>query len=134
QIEFRERSAQQEPASMVDQWNPRCLRQERNGARRSGIRLEHVELPAMQRELEVEQSACTDPGGDRGGELANLLLPRRSHRGRRDDAGRVAGVNAGRLDVLEDPADPDRLAVAEDVDIELERAFEELVHERGLVE
>ena len=119
---------------MVDQRNPRCLGQERNGARRSGIRLEHVELPAVHRELEVEQSARTDPGGDRPGELADLLLQRGGHRGRGDDTGRVARVNAGRLDVLEDPTDPDRLTVAEEVDVELERAFEELVYERRLVE
>ena len=37
-------------------------------------------------------------------------------------------MDAGGLDVLEDPADPRGLAVAEDVDVELERTLEEGVH------
>jgi len=119
---------------MVDEWDPRCLGQKGDRARSSGIRFEHVELAAVQRELQVEQSACAECGGDRGGQLMDLGLQGRGYRGRRDDAGRVAGVNTGRLDMLEDAADPDRFAVAEDVDVELERACEELVHERGLVE
>jgi hypothetical protein len=88
----------------------------------------------MECELEVQQPAGPETGGDRRGELADLRLQRRSHGGRRDDAGRVTGVNAGRLDVLEDPTHPGGLTVAEDVHVELQRAFEELVDQRGLVE
>ncbi len=38
-------------------------------------------------------------------------------------------MDTGALDVLEDRRDPAVLAVAEDVDVELERALEELVDE-----
>ena len=40
-------------------------------------------------------------------------------------------MDAGPLDVLDDRRDPRVLAVAEDVDVELERTFEEAVDERG---
>ena len=42
-------------------------------------------------------------------------------------AGAVAGVHAGALDVLHDAGDDDRLAVADRVDVELDRVLEELV-------
>ena len=42
---------------------------------------------------------------------------------------RVAGVDAGLLDVLHDPADPDVLAVAQRVDVDLDRVLQEAVEE-----
>jgi hypothetical protein len=50
---------------------------------------------------------------------------RHHHRG-------VAGVDAGELDVLEHPADDARLAVAQAVDVELDRVLEELVDQDRL--
>ena len=52
-----------------------------------------------------------------------------AERVRRQHAGRVAGVDAGLLDVLHDPADPDVVAVAERVDVDLDRVLEEAVEE-----
>ena len=52
-----------------------------------------------------------------------------AERVRRQHAGAVAGVDAGLLDVLHDPADPDVLAVAQRVDVDLDRVLEEAVEE-----
>ena len=47
------------------------------------------------------------------------------------DARRVAGVDAGLLDVLHHAADDDRAGlVGDDVDVELDRVVEELVDEQ----
>src|SRR3954465_9436749 len=43
--------------------------------------------------------------------------------------GRVARVDPGLLDVLHDPADPDVLAVAQRVDVDLDRVLHEAVEE-----
>ena len=59
-------------------------------------------------------------------DLLEHLVPERV---RRQDAGRVARVHAGLLDVLHDPADPDVLAVAERVDVDLDRVLQEAVEE-----
>ena len=48
---------------------------------------------------------------------------------RREDAGRVAGVDSGRLDVLHHGRDPARRAIAQRVDVELDRTLEEPVDE-----
>ena len=51
---------------------------------------------------------------------------------RRQDACRVAGVDAGLLDVLHDAADVDVGSVAERVDVDLDRVFEEPVDQYGM--
>ena len=60
---------------------------------------------------------------------ADLVEHLGAERVRRQHAGRVAGVDAGLLDVLHDPADPDVLAVADRVDVDLDRVLEEAVEE-----
>ena len=57
QIELGERLAEQEPARVLDERHAGRLRDERHRARRARVRLEHVELVAGERELEVEQAA-----------------------------------------------------------------------------
>ena len=51
----------------------------------------------------------------------------RAERVGRQHAGRVAGVDPGLLDVLHDPGDPHLLAVAQRVDVDLDRVLEEAV-------
>ncbi len=51
---------------------------------------------------------------------------------RRQHARRVAGVDAGLLDVLHHAADDGALAVGDAVDVDLDRVLEELVDEDGL--
>ena len=60
---------------------------------------------------------------------ADLVEHLGAERVRRQHAGRVAGVDAGLLDVLHDPADPDVLAVADRVDVDLDRVLQEAVEE-----
>ena len=53
---------------------------------------------------------------------------------RRHDAGAVAGVNARLFDVLHDAADDDGAGlVGNRIDVELERIFDELVDEHGML-
>ena len=54
-----------------------------------------------------------------------------AERRRRQDAGGVARVHAGLLDVLHDGRDVGLLPVAEGVDVDLDRAFEEAVDEHA---
>ena len=59
--------------------------------------------------------------------LLDLAQHLRAERHRGDDAGRVARVDAGLLDVLHDRADVDGLAVGQRVDVDLDRVLEEAV-------
>ena len=52
-------------------------------------------------------------------------------RERRDHAGRVAGVDAGLLDVLHDRADQHVVAVGDRVDVDLDRVLDERVDQRA---
>ena len=115
---------------MVDERDLGRLGDERNGSRRARVRLEHVQLALVQRELQVEQAAGTEAARE-----CRRQCPISASRAEpTDGAGRTQaespGVDAGALDVLDDRRDPAVLAVAEDVDVELERAFEEAVDER----
>ena len=133
EVELAEPRAEHEPAGMLDERHAGRLGDERHRPRRARVRLDHAQLAVAQRELQVEEAAHAEPRVRARCDLADLDVERRRHRGRRDHAGRVAGVDPCRLDVLEDPPRPSRLAVAEHVDVELERALEELVDERRLV-
>ena len=69
------------------------------------------------------------PSASLSGRLADPLQLGRAERHRRQGAGRVAGVDAGLLDVLHDPAEVHLLAVVERVDVDLDRVVEEPVDE-----
>ena len=70
------------------------------------------------------------------GQLARLAFDLLDHAGRqavrRDDAGRVARVDAGLLDVLHDAADERARAVAEAIDVHLDGRLQELVDQDRL--
>jgi len=51
---------------------------------------------------------------------------------RRDHARGVAGMDAGLLDVLEDPADEELGAVVDRVDVHLDGVLQELVDQNGM--
>ncbi len=88
----------------------------------------------MERELQVEQAARAESADERRRELPDLRLQPLADRRRREDARRVARVDAGALDVLDDRRDPTVRTVAEHVDVQLERTCEEAVDERGALE
>ncbi len=106
------------------------LRHERHGPARPRVRLEHVEHAGPDRELHVEQAAHADPLGDLAGRLDDLALHVAAERHGRQGARRVAGMDAGLLDVLHDSADVQLGAVVERVDVDLERVVEEPVDQQ----
>ena len=96
-----------------------------------GFDLEHVDLAADEGELDVEQADDAERGPEPAHDAADLGVGAVVERRRRQDAGGVAGVDAGLLDVLHHGADVDGDAVAERVDVDLDRALEEAVDEHG---
>ena len=80
-----------------------------------------------QRELDVDQAADADALGDGlgGGAQPLDVVAAEGDRGQR--AGRVAGVDAGLLDVLHDAAEVELVAVVERVDVDLDGVVEEAV-------
>ena len=79
--------------------------------------------------LDVDEPERAERERDPARRRADLLEHLRAERVRRQHAGAVAGVDAGLLDVLHDAADPDGLAVAQRVDVELDRVLQEAVEE-----
>ena len=89
--------------------------------------------PSDERELDVQQADDAECRAEAADDAADLRVRLLVERGRREDARRVAGVDAGFLDVLHHGADVHRHAVAERVDVDLERTLEEAVDEHGPV-
>src|SRR5690606_16511291 len=84
---------------------------------------------AGQSELDVDQAAYPDSACDglRGGTQPLDVEP--AERDRRQGARRVAGVDAGLLDVLHDAAEVQLIAAVEGVDVDLYGVVEEAVDE-----
>ncbi len=103
------------------------LRDERHGPARTRVRLQDVDDVVSDGILNVDQPHNSEAESD----LLRVIAHPRDNRGRerlrRDDAGRVAGVDSGPLDMLHDPADQDVRPVRDRVDIDLDRALEERV-------
>ena len=109
------------------------LGDEGHGARGARVGLDHVELAAGDRVLDVDQADHAELERDPLGRRADLLEHLLAEAHRRDHAGRVAGVDAGLLDVLHDPGDVDLLAVGERVDVDLDRVLEEAVEQQRVL-
>ncbi len=108
---------------------PVALRDERHGPRGARVGLDHVDVVLVERVLHVHQPDDAERERDVPGQGADLVERLAAERVRRQHAGGVAGVDAGLLDVLHDPADPDVFAVAERVDVDLDRVLHEAVEE-----
>ena len=121
EIERGERFAGHHPACDLGDRLADHLGDERHRARGARIDLEHVNHAILQRVLDVHQPADVE----RERQLLRLLLEPRhrlgAQRARRQRAGAVARMNARLLDVLHDPRHDDCLAVAESVDVDLDR-------------
>ena len=130
QLELVQARAGGEPDGRVDEVDAGRLARERHGARSARVHLEHGDLAVDERELDVQQADDAERGAEPADDAADLRVRLLVERRRRQDAGRVAGVDPGLLDVLHHRADVDRDAVAERVDVDLERALEEAVDER----
>jgi len=114
-------------------WDSDGFADEGRGAGGAGIDLDDVEVVAFDGELHVHQAAHVEGLGELLGGVADAVLHRVAEAEGRDDAGAVAGVDAGFFDVLHDGADDGRFAVADAIDIDLGGVFEEAVHEHGAV-
>ena len=129
-LELGERRSRREPAGSVDEVDPGRLGGVGNGARRARVHLEHVDVSAGDRELDVQQPDDPECGPEAADELADLRRVRR----RRQHARGVARVDPRLLDVLHHGRDVRIGAVAEGVDVELDRALEEAVDEDDAVD
>ena len=130
QVERRQLLPQHHPARHLGQRDPGRLGDERHRPRRARVRLDHVEVVAEHRVLHVHQPDARRARA-RAARVDSAISSRisRAERVRRQHAGRVAGVDPGLLDVLHDAADPDVLAVADRVDVDLDRVLQEAVEE-----
>ena len=117
-------------AGQVDEVDAHRLAHERHRAARARVGLEHVDRALVQRELHVAEPLHAEPAHEQLGLAADLRLELGPDRERRDHAGRVAGVHARLLDVLHHGRHDRVGAVADGVDVDLDRVLDEAVDER----
>ncbi len=101
--------AEHDPAGELRERDADGLGDERDGPRGTRVDLDHVQLAGVDGVLHVDEADDADRERDLAGGRAHLLKHLAPQRVRREHAGAVAGVHAGLLDVLHDPADPDLL-------------------------
>ena len=125
-----ERLAEQQPHRVLDERHAGRLGDERHRPRRARVRLEHVELPAGERELKVDQAARAE-AARRSASRPRGSRPRAPRE--TDGPGSTQAESPEWTPVgstCSSTAATQRvLAVAERVDVELERAFEVAVDE-----
>src|SRR5579862_1666616 len=121
-----------EPTRRGNQLHARRLAHERNRARRARVRLEDVEVAAgRERDLDVEKADDAERAAERAYRVLDLLLLHGRQTRRGQDARRVAGVDSRLLDVLHDRGDVGVEAVAQRVDVDLDRILEKAVDEHA---
>ena len=133
QVQAGDGLAGHDVGSALGQGHARCLRDEGHGAAGAGVDLDDVDLAVLDAVLDVHQAAGAHCQRQALGALADLVDDALGEAEGRGAAGRVAGVDAGLLDVLEDAADVDLGAVAEGVDVALGGGLEEGVEVDGVV-
>ena len=119
-----------EPARGLDEVDAGRLRRERHRPRRARVRLEHVDRrPSATASCTLIRPTSRAPAraGGRSSSTSRAVVAGQGRR--RQHAGRVAGVDARLLDVLHDRGDVRLLAVAERVDVDLDRVLDEAVDE-----
>ena len=131
--ELLEGAARHDLGRQLRQRDPDGLADERGRARGARVDLDHVDGVVLHRVLDVHEADDAELAGHRLRGRADVLEDLRTQGRRGEDAGRVAGVDPGLLDVLHDPADHDAGPVADRVHVDLDRVLQELVHEDGAV-
>jgi hypothetical protein len=105
----------------------RGFRDERHRAAGARVHFQHVQgLPAiffLDGVLNVHQPHHAHAAGERIGGLADFIQDRPLQAIRRNDAGRVARVNAGFLDVFHDAGHDHVLTVTHGIDVDLDGVF-----------
>ena len=109
------------------------LGDKRHGAAGTRVGLDHVNGLALDGVLHVDQAAYAQRHRDAARGLAKLCLQALAKAERRDAGRRVAGVNTGLLDMLQNAADVDLFAIAQGVDIGLDRTLQEAIEVHRVV-
>ena len=128
--QVRQRRPHHHPGRHLGQRDAGCLGDERDGARPTRVGLEHPHVPVTDGELDVEQSPDPEPERQPAGQVDDPLHLVGGERLRRDDAGGVAGVDTGLLDMLHHSADVDLGTVAHRVHVDLDRRLQEPVDQQ----
>ena len=109
------------------------LGDKRHGAAGTRVGLDHVNGLALDGVLHVNQAAYAQRHRDAARGLAELRLQALAKAERRNAGRRVAGVNTGLLDMLQNAADVDLFAVAQGVDVGLDCTLQEAVQVHRVV-
>src|SRR5690606_29630578 len=125
--QFGDGGAQRDPRGGLGQRHRGRLRGEGDGARGARVGLQDVQDVAGEGELDVDQTAHADPAGDALGGGAQPLDVEAAEGDRGRGARRVAGVDAGLLDVLHDAAEVELLAGVPRGHVDLYGVVEEAV-------
>ena len=127
QTQASDRIARHDTRRALGQRHAGGLGDKRHGTARARVGLDHVNGLALDGVLHVDQTADAQRHRDAARGLAKLCLQALAKAERRDAGRGVAGVDAGLLDMLQNAADVDLFAVAQGVDIGLNRTFQEAV-------
>ena len=133
QTEAPHRGAQHKARGEPRQGEPDRSAHEGDRSRGARVRLQHVDTLPGYRELDIQEA----DHAERDPELPRRLPDARQQLGSdpvgRQHGGRIARMNPRHLDVLLNPRDPDRRAVAQGVDVDLGRRLEEPVEEQRML-
>src|SRR5262245_22711581 len=132
QVEIRERPPGHHARRNLGQRRPGGLRDEGHGARGARIDFEHVDDVVLDGELNVHQPAHFQSLGEPPRVPAHRVEVFWLDHVRRQHARRVAGMDAGLLDVLLNARDHALLAVGQRVDVDLEGVFQKAVDQHRL--
>ena len=108
------------------------LRNKRNGAGSTRVRLNHEQILRDVGKLNINQAPHTGAACNSLGCFLNLGDHIGTQGNWRQSAGRIAGVNAGLLNMLHHTAQVELGAVEERIHINLDSVFQELIDKRGL--
>src|SRR5437868_1440365 len=109
------------------------LRHEWDRSTAARIYFQHVNLPVLDRVLDVDQPDDIERFRQRHGMLAHLLDVVFVDQVRRKHAGRIAGVDSRVLDVLHHPADDDALSIRDRIYVRLEGILQKAIDQYGFV-
>ena len=133
QAQARDGIARHDTRRALGQRHAGSLGDERHGTAGTRIGLNHVDGLALDGILHVDQAADPQRHRDAARGLAKLRLQALAKAERRNAGRRVTGVDTGLLDMLQDAADVDLLAVAQGVDIRLDCTLQEAIEVHRVV-
>ena len=133
QAQARDGIARHDTRRALGQRHAGGLGNKRHGTARARVCLDHVDGLALDGVLHVDQAADSQRHRDAARSLAKLCLQALAKAERRNASRGVAGVNTGLLDMLQDTADVDLFAIAQGVDVGLDRSLQEAVQVHRVV-